>query len=74
MTLFARRGEQQLVRVERLKLPFPFTASTALVNFGLSPNSNGEASASLEYYVKQGDSNAATHYFTISPTRIQIDS
>jgi hypothetical protein len=74
LTLFARRGDQQLVRVERLKLPFSFTASTALVSFGLSPSSDGGASASLEYYVKQGNSNAVTHYFTITPTRIQIDS
>jgi hypothetical protein len=36
--------------------------------------STAKASASLEYYVKQGDSNAVTHYFTISPTQIKIDS
>jgi hypothetical protein len=74
LTLSARRGSQQFVQVERLKLPFPFTASSALVNFGLSPSSDGEASASLEYYVKQGDSGAVTHYFTISPSQIKIDS
>jgi hypothetical protein len=73
LTLSARRGSQQFVQVERLKLPFAFTASTALVDFGLSPTSEGEASLSLEYYVKQGDSKSVTHYFTITPTQIKID-
>lgn len=74
LTLSARRGSQQFVQVERLKLPFPFTTSSALIAFGLSSASDGEASASLEYYVKQGDANSATHYFTISPSQIKIDS
>jgi hypothetical protein len=72
-TLSVGRGSQPPVIVHRLKLPYPFTASSVIADFSVDPNPDGSANAALSYYVKQGDPTDVTHYFTLEPNRINVD-
>jgi hypothetical protein len=73
-TLWARRGVRPFVRVQRLKLPWSFTASSLIAQFSLDANKDGSANVGLSWYVKHGDANDMTHYFTLTPQGINIDS
>jgi hypothetical protein len=72
-TLSVRRGSQPYTVVHRLKLPYRFTASSTIADFSVDPDPDGSANAALSWYVKQGDPTDVTHYFTLSPNRIQVD-
>ncbi len=73
LTLSVRRGSRPLVVVHRLRVPYPFTASSAVADFSVSPNPDGTGNAALSWYVRQGDPTDVTHYFTLTPNRINVD-
>jgi hypothetical protein len=72
-TLSVRRHDQPFAIVHRLKLPYPFTASSVIADFSLSSNPDGTGNAALSWFVKQGDPTDVTHYFTLTPNRINVD-
>jgi hypothetical protein len=71
--LSARRGNEPFATVQQLKLPFSFTASSSVASFQLDPNPDGSANVGLSWFVKRGDATDVTHYFTVSPSGINID-
>ncbi|MCA1690617.1 MAG: hypothetical protein LC720_09415, partial [Actinobacteria bacterium] len=73
LTLAVARGGQPLVTVERLRVPYAFTASSVVADFSVGPDPDGTSNAALSWYVRQGDATDVTHYFTLAPNRINVD-
>jgi hypothetical protein len=74
LTLWVRRGAGPLLRVEGLKLPWRFTATSTITQFALTPNSDGSGNLALSWLVGGGDTSGVTHYLTVTPAGIAIDS
>jgi hypothetical protein len=74
LTLWLRQGSAPFHRVQRLHLPWIFTQSSVIRQFALSANSDGSANVSLSWFVRDGQPGAVTHYLTLVPTGISIDS
>jgi predicted Ser/Thr protein kinase len=72
--LAVRRGSGPFVVVDRQQLPFQFTASSMIYQFAFDRNKDGTGNVGLSWYVKPGDTTDVTHYFTVTPTGIRIDS
>ncbi len=72
--LAVSRGGGPFAIVEKRKLPFRFTASSVIKQFQFDPSRDGTGNVGLSWYLKNGETNDQTHYFTILPTGIQIDS
>jgi hypothetical protein len=72
--LAVRRGAGPFVVVDRRQLPFRFTASSMIYQFAFDRNNDGTGNVGLSWYVKPGDTTDVTHYFTVTPTGINIDS
>jgi serine/threonine protein kinase len=73
-TLYARRGSQPLMTVERLKLPWPFTASSLIAQLQVDPNPDGSLNVGFSWFVRRGDTGDQTHYFTLTPQGINVNS
>ena len=73
-TLLARRGSAPFTTVQRLKLPWTFTNSSIMASFPVDANPDGTANVGLSWFVKNGDTNDVTHYFTLTPQGINITS
>jgi hypothetical protein len=73
-TLSVARGNRPATRVQQLKLPFAFTSSSVIAEFTVDPEPRGIANVGLSWYVRRGDANDVTHYFTLSTRGVQIDS
>ena len=73
LTLLVRRGSGRFVTVHRLKLPYPFTASSTISQFDVGANDDGSGNAMLSWYVRQGDEESMTEYFTLTPNRINLN-
>lgn len=74
LMLMVRRFSAPFHPVQRLRLPFRFTASSVIADFALTPNPNGSANVGLSWAVKRGDTKNVTHYFTLTLQAIKIDS
>jgi hypothetical protein len=72
--LWVGRGNGPLMHVQRLKLPFIFTASSFISSFTLDSEPTGIGNVGLSWFVKNGDTSTVTHYFTLMPTGIAVDS
>jgi serine/threonine protein kinase len=72
--LWVRHGLGPSHRVERLRLPWRFTASSVIRQFALNANSDGSANVSLSWFVENGQPDPVTHYLTLEPTGIAVDS
>jgi hypothetical protein len=44
-----------------------------VAQFQLDPNHDQTANVGLSWYVQNGDPNDVTHYFTLTPTGINVD-
>jgi protein kinase-like protein len=74
LTLFVRDGGAPFVRIQRLRLPWLFTASSTLNSFSLTPNGDGSGNIALSWIVGAGNANGVTHYLTVTPSGLTIDS
>jgi predicted Ser/Thr protein kinase len=76
MTLIAKRGSMPFVTVQRLKLPpeWKWTKGSRVASFTLDPQPDGYGQIGLSWFVHAGDSNDVTHYITVGPQGLQLDS
>lgn len=59
--------------VQRLKLPFPFTADSSVADFNVTPNDDGTAGVTLSWFRRRSDKTDYTRYFGLTPAQISID-
>ena len=71
--LSVRRGHGPFSVVETKQLPYQFTASSVVQQFTLDSNKDGSDNVGLSWYVKNGDTNDVTHYFTVVPTGVVVN-
>jgi serine/threonine protein kinase len=76
VTLQARRGAMPFVTVEQLRLPsrWVWTGTSVVTSFRLDPNPDGSGGIGVSWIVTPNEENAVTHYLTIGPQGIQVDS
>jgi serine/threonine protein kinase len=74
LTLSARHGSDPLQTVQRLKLPWTFTTSSIIAQFRVDPNPDGSLNVGLSWFVKKGDTADQTHYLSLTPQGIDINS
>jgi hypothetical protein len=74
LTLHARRGRAPFVLVESRRLPWRWTVGSIVTQFQLDPNPDGSGNVGLSWLVLPRDQNTVTHYFTITPQGININS
>lgn len=60
-TLLVKRGGKGFVLVDRMKLPYRFTADSAIADFSVSATTSGTASADLSWFVMRDDKEDAVH-------------
>jgi hypothetical protein len=73
-TLFVRRASGPFLQVRQMKLPWRFTASSAITQFAVTPNNDGTANVGLSWLIGVGSTDGVTHYFTLTPVGINVDS
>ena len=74
LTEYVRHGRGPSNKVDRIELPWTFTASSVVADFRLDANPGGGGNVGLSYWVKNGDHTDQTHYMTLTPVAINIDS
>jgi hypothetical protein len=73
-TLWVRQSGGPFLQVQRLRLPWRFTVTSTITQFALTPNGDGSANVSLSWLIGGGNTNDVTHYLTLTPSGIIVDS